>query len=254
MKNKFALLMFIACLAVSACGAKVDNGVLTDEYKEEPVAVLYNRAKDFLDTKQYKKAAEGFDEVERQHPYSIWSAKAQLMSAFSYYQDLKYDDALLALDRFIKLHPANEDIAYAYYLRALCYYEQIGDFRKDQTPTKLAMYALQELINRFPESSYAKDARLKIDLTTNNLAGQQMSIGRFYLKKGQYNAAIKRFNIVIQEYQTTNHIEEALYRLVEAYTALGITDEAKTNAAILGYNYGNSIWYKKAYELINETK
>ena len=219
------------------------------KYVERQVDEIYNSAVDELERKNYESAAKIFDEVERQHPYSVWATKAQLMAGYAHYQANSYDEAIIALDRFIQLHPGNRDVAYAYYLKALCYYEQISDIVRDQLATENALDALQEVIRRFPETKFARDARLKIDLTRDHLAGKEMSIGRYYLRRGHYLAAINRFRRVIDEFQTTTHVPEALHRLVEAYTALGIVDEAQKYAAVLGHNYPGSEWYSDSYAL-----
>ncbi len=232
-------------LALTACGN--DSGPV---YVERPVEELYNDALNQLYLENYEESARLFDEVERQHPYSAWAAKAQLMAAFAQYQDSKYDDAINTLDRFIDLHPGHKDVAYAYYLRGISYYEQISDVERDQKMTRLALENLDEVARRFPDSKYARDARFKIDLTRDHLAGKHMSIGRFYLRRGEYLAAINRFRIVIKDYQTTTHVPEALHRLVEAYLALGVVDEAQANAAVLGYNYPGSEWYADSYALL----
>jgi outer membrane protein assembly factor BamD len=221
------------------------------EYVERPVEELYNSAMNALVANEFKEAARLFDEVERQHPYSVWASKAQLMAAFAYYQDNAYDDAVNTLDRFIQLHPGNRDVGYAYYLKALSYYEQISDVARDQKMTKLALQSLEELKRRFPESTYARDAALKADLARDHLAGKNMTIGRFYQDQGQYLAAINRFRIVIGQFQTTSHVAEALHRLVECYLALGITVEARAAAAVLGHNYPGSNWYADSYTLLN---
>jgi outer membrane protein assembly factor BamD len=258
MTSRILMLALIASLSlgISACSGKKDKAekpetkISATADKVEPVEVLYNKAAQLLDSKNYKAAALAFDEVERQYPYSGWATRAQLMSGYSHYRDLKYDEAILGLDRFIQLHPGNENIAYAHYLRALCYYEQISDVRRDQRMTELAMDTLTQVVNRYPESRYARDAALKIDLTLDHLAGKEMEIGRYYLMKDQYNAAINRFQTVIDEYQTTTHVPEALHRLTEAYYALGIRAEAEKTAAILGHNYPDSDWYKDSYALL----
>jgi len=219
-------------------------------YVERPVEELYNSAMDQLLTSQYEEAARLFDEVERQHPYSVWASKAQLMAAYAYYQDNKYDEAINALDRFIQLHPGNRDAAYAYYLRAISYYEQISDVGRDQKMTQLALEGLDEVVRRFPESRYARDATLKVDLARDHLAGKHMDIGRFYQSKGEYLAAINRFRIVVQDFQTTTHVPEALHRLVESYLALGLTEEAQATAAVLGYNFPGNTWYAESYVLL----
>jgi outer membrane protein assembly factor BamD len=232
-----------ACLALSACGTK------EKPYVEREVNDLYNSAMDAYEAGDNKEAVRLFDEVERQHPYSVWATKAQLMGGFVQYMANKYDEAILALNRFIELHPGNRDVAYATYLKALCYYEQISDVERDQQMTTRALESLQEVVRKYPQSQYARDARLKIDLTRDHLAGKEMEVGRYYLKRGNYLAAINRFKKVVDEYQVTSHVPEALHRLVEAYTALGLTDEARKAAAVLGHNYPGSEWYVDSYEL-----
>ena len=213
---------------------------------------LYNAAVDQVAVEDYKAASDLFLEVERQHPYSIWATKAQLMGSFSFYARGEYDDAILGLDRFIQLHPGNRDIAYAYYLKGLSYYEQISDVGRDQRITELALQSLGDVTRRFPTSKYARDAQLKIDLTQDHLAGKEMEVGRFYLNRGQYLAAINRFRKVIDKYQSTTHTPEALHRLSEAYTAIGIEPEARENAAVLGHNYPGSQWYVDSYQLVED--
>jgi len=241
----FAALALILLLA--ACGTTEP-----DAYVERPVEELYNQALADLNAENYGAAARGFDEVERQHPYSVWSTKAQLMSAFAYYQSNEYDQAILAAERFIDLHPGNKDVAYAYYLVAISYYEQITGVERDQKVTRQALDALQNLVRRFPNTEYAQDARLKIDLTRDHLAGKEMAIGRYYLKQQHIVGAINRFRTVVEEYQTTTHVPEALHRLTEAYLILGINDEAQTAAAVLGYNFPGSDWYEDSYALLDK--
>ena len=241
--------LLLACalaLPVSLAGCAGDE----PEYVERPVGELYNQAMDQLLDENYQQAAQTFDEVERQHPYSTWASKAQLMAGYAHYLNDNYTEAVNALDRFIELHPGNRDIAYAYYLKALTYYEQIADVRRDQEMTRQARNALQEVVNRFPNTKYARDARLKLDLTEDHLAGAEMVVGRYYLDNGHHLAAIKRFRRVVEDYQTTTHVPEALHRLVEAYMALGVVDEAKATAAVLGHNYPGSDWYADSYELL----
>lgn len=240
-----AVALMCATLAVSACSSSTPE----DTYVERPVAELYDEAMTELQNENFSAAAKAFDEVERQHPYSRWAAKAQLMAAYASYEDTKYDDAVITLDRFIQLHPGSPDIPYAYYLRALSYYEQISDVARDQKMTLLAQQALEDVITRFPNTKYARDARLKIDLTIDHLAGKEMSVGRFYLQQKQYLAAINRFRAVIDQYQQTTHVPEALYRLVEAYAMLGLDAQAKKAAAVLGHNYPGSEWYADAYQI-----
>ena len=238
-----------ALLGVAACSSTEE-----DKYVERPVEQIYNSAVDALTAERYVTAAKEFDEVDRQHPYSVWATKAQLMAAYSNYQNNKYDDAIVGLDRFIQLHPSNRDVAYAYYLKALCYYEQISDVQRDSKMTELALKAFDEVVTRFPDTSFARDARLKIDLTYDHLAGKEMEVGRFYLTRGHYVGAINRFRVVIDKYQTTSHVPEALHRLVECYLALGLTEEARKMAAVLGHNYPGSQWYSDSYALVENGK
>jgi len=235
-------------LAVAVAGCGSDSNQLA--YEERPVQVLYGEAVRLLEEQDYGAAADAFNEVERQHPYSVWATKAQLMAAYSHYEDNEYDDAVIALDRFIQLHPGHRDVAYAYYLKALSYYEQIADVRRDQAITRLATENLREVINRFPNTKYARDASFKIDLARDHMAGKEMSVGRFYLREKHYLAALNRFKRVVEDYEQTTHVAEALYRIVEINTILGIEPEARKVAAVLGYNYPGSDWYVDAYQLL----
>jgi len=244
-KRAKAAVLLPALLVLWGCGS--DD---TPQYVEQPVEPLYNAGMDALLDEEYETSARLFDEVERQHPYSAWAVKAQLMAAYAHYLDNAYDDAIAALDRFIQLHPGNRDIAYAYYLKAISYYEQISDVGRDQKMTQLALSSLDEVVRRFPDSKYSRDASLKLDLANDHLAGKHMEIGRFYQGQGQYLGAINRFKMVIVEYQTTTHVPEALHRLVECYLALGVVDEATATAAVLGYNFPGSRWYIDSYALL----
>lgn len=239
-------------LALAACGSTPSEpkNELTP-YVEAPVERIYDTAFRLLKQKKYAQAAAAFEEVERQHPYSIWARRAMLMSAFANYQANEYDSAIDAADRFISLHPGNVDAPYAYYLKAICSYEQIQDSARDQQKTLDAMAALQDVVRRFPGSEYARDAQLKLDFTRDQLAAKEMYVGRYYLRQGQYIAAIGRFRTVIETYQTTNHVPEALHRLVEAYYALGLDSEAQASAAVLGYNFPDTQWYKDSYKLLS---
>lgn len=240
-------------LALAACGGgSRNNDVIDRSYVARDVATLYNFGKDTLDRGSYLRAAAIFDEVERQHPYSIWARRAQLMSAFSYYAGRQYPEAIGAAQRFLSLHPGNKDAPYAYYLIAISYYEQIEDVQRDQQITQQALSALTELIRRYPDSRYAADARLKVELAQDHLAGKEMSIGRFYMGRREYIAAIKRFENVIDTYEETSHVPEALHRLVESYLLLGIPEEARKTAAVLGHNYPGSEWYQRSYDLIEQ--
>lgn len=241
------LLAAAAVVVLAACGGP-------DEitYEDRGVEDLYNSAMDSLESGNYSTASRLFDEVDRQHPYSVWATKAQVMSAYAHYLNDNYDEAIIALDGFLELHPGNSDAAYAYYLKAICYYEQISDVGRDQKMTELAMESLNEVVRRYPSTKYARDARLKLDLTRDHLAGKEMSIGRFYLKESEHLAAINRFRAVVENYQTTTHVPEALHRLTESYLALGITDEAQMSAAVLGHNYPGSSWYEDSYALLQQ--
>lgn len=245
-------LLAASALAVAGC-ARGGGGGRTDlPYVARDVGTLYTAAKTRLDQGRYKEAAALFDEVERQHPYSVWARRAQLMGAFSYYLNGDYTEAIQGAQRFLSVHPGNRDAPYAYYLIALSYYEQIGDVTRDQKITAQAQDALGELIRRYPNTRYAADARLKTDLVRDHLAGKEMEIGRFYATRRQWLAATMRFRRVVDEYQTTTHAPEALMRLTETYLALGVRNEAEKAAAVLGANYPGSDWYGRAYKLMRD--
>jgi outer membrane protein assembly factor BamD len=212
-----------------------------------PPEVVYNNGINAIQKQDYQQAVNDFNDIEQNTPYSPWATNAQLMHGYTEYLRSHYTDSISALNRYIDLHPADRDIAYAYYLRALCYYEQISDVQREQQTTQDAIGALQEVVNRFPDSAYARDAQLKIDLGEDQLAGHEMVIGKFYEKQHLYAAAIGRYQMVINDYQTTNHTAEALERLVEIYLKLGLTDEARRTAAVLSYNYPGSVWYRDAF-------
>lgn len=236
----------LVAVIVSACAQSLPEV----EYVERPVNELYNEAADFTREGEYELAASAFAEVERQHPYSVWATKAQIMSAYSYYQANRYEEAISALDRFIQLHPTNKDVPYAYYLRGLSYYERIVDVSRDQGITEQALRSLNEVVTRFPDSKYARDAKFKLDLAYDHLAGKEMEIGRYYHGQGHYLAAINRFKAVTDTYQTTTHVPEALHRMTEAYLALGLQDEARKSAAVLGHNFPGSEWYQDSYAIM----
>jgi outer membrane protein assembly factor BamD len=237
-----------AVLLVAACAGSDQR----PEYVERPVEELYNEAMDLLESRQYVDAAVAFEEVERQHPYSRWATRAMFMAAFSYYEARRYDDAIIAAERFIDWNAGSNQVPYAQYLIGMSYYERISDVGRDQRMTAEAEGAFTELTRRFPNTRYARDAELKLDLIRDHLAGKEMEVGRFYLERDQYVAAINRFQRVLAEYQTTTHVPEALHRMVEAYTALGVTDEARRYAAVLGYNYPGSEWYERSYALVTD--
>ena len=248
-KLKFILLVtchLLLVTSISACSSNKD----IEEPQQESAEKLYTRAHKLLEKGSYTKSAATFEQVELEHPYSKWATKAQIMGAYAYYQNQKYDDAIMSLDRFIRFHPGNSDIAYAYYMKALCYYEQITDVRRDQSNTEKALNALYQVVSRFPNSDYAKDANVKIDLANDHLGGKEMEIGRYYLTQRNYLSALNRFSAVINEYQTTSHIEEALYRQVEIYQILGLSDEAANAHKVLNHNYPNSKWTSKAAAIL----
>jgi outer membrane protein assembly factor BamD len=222
-----------------------------DAVPDTPADKLYNEGLFLVNDKQdYKEAAKKFDQVERENPYSDWARKALLMDAFANYQAGQYDDCINAAKRYVTLHPASPDAAYAQYLIASSYYDQILDVSRDQDRARSAIDAFEEVVHKYPDSEYALAAKQKIEMARDQLAGKEMSIGRFYLKNRDFLGAINRFKVVVTQYQTTREVEEALERLTEAYMALGITDEAQTAAAVLGHNFPDSPWYKDAYNLL----
>jgi outer membrane protein assembly factor BamD len=238
------VMLGLAGLLVGCSGD--DKALLTDK----PVDQLYSEAAGALGEGDYKNAAKNFEEVERQYPYSSWATKAQLMAAYAQYQGGDYDSTITTLDRFIQLHPGNADIAYAFYLRAVSFYERIAEINRDQTNTREAEKALQDIVSRFPDTPYARDALVKIALVQDQLAGAEMDVGRYYLKRKIYNAALPRFQRVVEQHQTTSQAPEALHRMVECYLALGIKAEAQATAAVLGHNFPGSQWYAASYALL----
>ena len=248
--TRIAALVIAAALVLPAGGCARNRAKGDTGYVARDVNTLYALAKKRLDQKDYEQAAKLFDEVERQHPYSVWARRAQLMSAFSYYVAEKYPDAVNSAQRFLTIHPGNKDAPYANYLIAMSYYQQIEDVTRDQKITQQASDSFNELIRRYPQSRYASDARLKLDLINDHLAGKEMEVGRFYQRAGHWLAAATRFREVVDKYQTTSHTPEALERLVETYLNLGMPQEAHKAAAVLGANYPGSKWYKRSYELI----
>jgi outer membrane protein assembly factor BamD len=224
----------------------------SEQLNERPVDQIYDDAWKKIQDDDYVNAAKQFDEVERQHPYSVWARRAMLMSAYCYYHSNHYQEAISTADEYISLHPGSHEVAYAFYLKAISLYEQIVDTERDQTNTEQALVALQDVVQRFPDTEYARDATLKIDLTLDHIAGKEMEVGRYYLTRGDYIGAINRFRTVVEQYQKTSQIAEALERLTEAYYALGVYNEAKTAAAVLGANYPGTEWYKDAYNLLQQ--
>src|SRR3990167_1574435 len=243
-KNFIKIVSVTSLLFAGACGDK------EKPYVESPANDLYLKGyEDFLKN-DYKEAAESFDEVERQHPYSDWATRGQLMSAYANYLNGDYDKAIATLDAFLQLHPGYTHIDYAYYLRALCFYDRILAVDRDQKNTYEALNALQAVVKKFPDSKYGRDAQLKMDLVYDHLAGKEMSVGRYYMRQGIYLAAINRFQTVVDAYQRTTHVPEALHRLVECYLTVGLTKEAQVVAAVLGHNFPGSEWYADCYLLL----
>ena len=244
LKNLF--ISILCAVILSSCA----TNKLDKEKEYSNAEQIYTEAVAEINKKNYKEALDLFDRIEREFPYSPWSTKGILMYSYLQYLQSNYAGSIASLERFVQLHPAHENIDYAYYLLALNYYDQINHSSRDQEPTYKALDALEELIAKFPDSAYAKDARVKIDLVYDHLAGQEMEIGRYYLFKNQHLAAINRFNKVVENYSKTIHVYEALYRLVEIYYNLGMIDDAKKYAAILGHNFPNSTWYHRAHKII----
>ena len=243
---RFAALALIIAL-LPACSLFGKEDVIPDD----PADKLYNEGLYLMNTKRdYKQAAKRFEEVDRQHPYSEWARKALLMSAYAHYEGTSYEESVTAAKRYVTLHPGSPDAAYAQYLIGSSYFDQIPEISRDQGRTERAVEALEEVARKYPGSEYAAAAKRKIDIARDQLAGKEMDVARYYMKKHDYTGAINRFKIVVTRYQTTRHVEEALLRLTEAYLSLGIMDEAQTSAAVLGHNFPDSRWYKDAYELV----
>ena len=239
-------------MTLSACSILGNKQKERLAYIERPAEVIYNQGVDRMDRADWDRAKLYFQEVERQHPFSKWARRSMLMAAYANYRSADYEEAISTSQRFISLHPGNDSTPYAYYLIAMSHYDQIYDVGRDQATTVAAESALQQIVRRYPESDYARDARLKLELTHDHLAGKEMTVGRYYLKESQQLAAIGRFRNVVKNYQTTSHVEEAMHRLVESYVSLGIIGEAKMVGSVLGHNYPSSEWYEDSYELLSE--
>ncbi len=227
----------VFCL-LSGCAGAPENR------SEMPPEKLYAAAQAYFKKTDYEKAAEYFDEVEKSHPYSEWAARASIMSAYSFYKRNAYDDAVLALDRFIQLHPGNRNTPYAYYLKGLCFYEQMSDAAREQKMTEQAVATFEEMLARYPDAIYAADARAKLATARDYMAGQEMVVGRYYLKRGDYMPALNRFQAVVEEYPTTNQVPEALYRMGVSYAALGMTDMAEKTMKRMAVRHPESDWTK----------
>ena len=243
--TRLAALVLVAA-SLAACAGDKDLTI-----PDDPADQLYNEGLYLMQRKSdYAAAAKKFEEVDRQHPYSDWARKALLMQAYSYYEAKEYDDTITAAKRYVSLHPGSPDAAYAQFLIGSSYYENIPDVTRDQQRTEKAMQELEQVIRRYPTSEYAASAKKKLDVARDQLAGKEMQIGRFYLSRKDFTGAINRFKMVVTQYQTTRHVEEALMRLTEAYMALGIVQEAQTAAAVLGHNFPDSRWYQDAHKLV----
>jgi outer membrane protein assembly factor BamD len=250
--SRSAALAVACAVAVPLTGCAHGKGAKDTSYVARDVSSLYAAAKRAMDTGDYPQAAKLFDEVERQHPYSVWARRAQLMSAFNYYLSEKYTDAINSARRFVTIHPGNAEAPYAQYLIAMSYYQQIPDVTRDQSTTQSAADAFGELVRRYPDTRYAADARLKLDLINDQIAGKEMEVGRYYQRAGQWLAATYHFRAVVEKYQTTTHTPEALERLVECNLALGLPDEARKNGSVLGANFPGTYWYRQALRLLGK--
>lgn len=250
-KNTILSLLVAIVLAgsMASCASQKSEGDLTGS-----VGSLYNDGLDQLQAKKYAKAVHTFAELERQYPYSGWATRGQVLTAYAQMMNGDNEESLVTIERFIRMHPGHQDLDYMYYLKGLNSYYRMTDVNRDQGSTRTALEAFQEVVNRFPQSEYARDAKLKLTLCLDHLAGKEMAVGRFYQSQQRWLPAINRFRVVVKEYQTSSQTPEALYRLTESYLALGVNDEATRAASILGYNYPSSDWYKKAYALLTEKK
>lgn len=237
-------------LFVSACASDNDIDLATYVEQTDPADVLYNQGLANLNAGRLKEASAKFAAIDRQHPYSEYARKAMVMGAFTNYRRGKYDEAISAGERFVQLYPSDPDAAYAQYIVGLSWFRQIRDVTQDQKESIRTMNAMKELVERWPDSEYVEDAQAKIRFARDQLAGKEMQIGRYYLERHEYIAAIRRFRGVVENFSNTRHVEEALARLAEAYLAMGITSEAQTAAAVLGHNYPDSQWYKDTYKLL----
>ena len=245
-----AVSLILLSVSLASCSALKNSGKAdTDSFDTNPPPAdqLYAEGLNAMQKENYDQAVQKFNEIDENYPYSTWATHAEVLAGYSQYKNQDYDGAISSLTRYIALHPTDQETAYAYYLKALCYYEQIDDVARDQTATFEAIGTLNDVILRYPDSAYARDARIKLRLATNRLAGHEMVIGRYYEKQHLYAAAIGRFQNVVQTYQTTTYTPEALERTTECYLDLGLTDEAQRTASVLAYNYPGSSWYQAAY-------
>ena len=249
-RTKRYIIGIFAALSLIMAGCSNSDNADIDGKADAPVDQLYNDALNTVLAGDVDLAAPKFEEVERQHPYSIWAVRAQIMAAWSFYQSNQYAQAEASLDRFIELYPADPLTEYAYYLKALSYYEQIVDVERDADMTYKALNAFEDVLRRYPDGPYARDSQLKADLARSHLAGKEMAVARFYLNKGHYAAAIKRFAVVVRDYDRTNQVPEALYRMGEAYLSLSLDEEAMRVLQVAEYNYPESVWTERLIEVV----
>lgn len=247
----FRLVTAVAALGFLVAGCTSTAGTKDAFADDQPAGTLYNEGLAYLNAGKLTDAVKSFDEVDRQHPYSEWARKALIMSAFASYRRGRNEDTISSAQRYLTLYPGSPDAAYAQFLIGSSYFRQIPDVTRDQDATRRAMAAMDEIITRYPDSEYAADARNKIIVAKDQLAGKEMQVGRYYLERREFIASVNRFRVVVTEYQDTRHVEEALERLVEANLAMGLTSEAQTAAAVLGHNFPDSPWYKDAYKLLS---
>ena len=250
-KPWLAAAVVVAPLVLSGClSAEKDLDLSTYVEETDPADQLYNEGLANLNAGRLNEAIRKFDAVDRQHPYSEFARKSMVMGAFTNYRQGNYEEAINAGKRYVNLYPGDEDAAYAQYIIGLSYFRQIRDVTQDQKEARRTIEAMDELVQRWPESSYVEDAKTKMRFARDQLAGKEMQIGRYYLERREYIAAVKRFRIVVEHYSNTRHVEESLARLTEAYYAMGLASEAQTAAAVLGNNYPDSQWYKDSYALL----
>ncbi|TCK23305.1 Beta-barrel assembly machine subunit BamD [Ancylobacter aquaticus] len=242
--------LVLAGASLGGCASLFDTSKEETIYPDVPAEQRYNEGLTLMQKSEYSEAITRFEDVDRQHPYSEWARKALLMIAYANYTQGSYEESIAAARRYLALHPGSEDAAYAQYLVAASYFDQIPDISRDQQRTQRAMDSLEDVIRKYPNTEYAVSAKKKLEVARDQLAGKEMMIGRYYLEQRNYAGAINRFKVVVTRYQTTRHVEEALYRLTEAYMALGVMSEAQTSAAVLGYNFPDSSWYQDAYKLV----